>query len=47
MAKYPSDVSAHRIRAAVLRDRGGPLKIESLEMEAPRTVELLVRIGDP
>jgi aryl-alcohol dehydrogenase len=44
MAKYPSDVSVHKIRAAVLRDRGGPLKIESVEMEAPRTDELLVRI---
>ena len=44
MAKYPSDVSAHKIRAAVLRDRGGPLKIESVEMESPRTDEILVRI---
>jgi aryl-alcohol dehydrogenase len=44
MAKYPSDVSVHKIRAAVLRERGGPLKIESLDLEGPRTDELLVRI---
>jgi len=34
----------YRIQAAVLRRRGGPLKIESLEMEAPREDEILVRI---
>ncbi len=34
----------YRIRAAVLRRRGGPLKIESLEMEGPRDDEVLVRI---
>ena len=44
MAKHPSDVSVHKIRAAVLRKRGGPLKIESLEMEGPREDEVLVRI---
>ena len=44
MAKYPSDVSVHKIRAAVLRKRGGPLKIESLEMEGPRADEVLVRM---
>ena len=32
------------IRAAVLREPGSPLKIESLEMEGPREDELLVRI---
>ena len=32
------------IRAAVLRQPGAPLKIESLEMEGPRDDELLVRI---
>ncbi len=32
------------IRAAVLRRAGGPLKIESLEMEGPRDDEVLVRI---
>jgi aryl-alcohol dehydrogenase len=34
----------HRIQAAVLRKRGGPLKIESLEMEGPRADEVLVRL---
>ncbi len=33
-----------KIRAAVLRSRGGPLKLESLEMEGPRDDEVLVRI---
>ena len=32
------------IRAAVLRKRGGPLKIESLQMEGPREDEVLVRL---
>jgi aryl-alcohol dehydrogenase len=32
------------IRAAVLRRRGGPLKIETLEMEGPRDDEVLVRL---
>ena len=44
MAKHPSDISVHTIQAAVLRKRGGPLKIESLEMEGPREDEILVRI---
>jgi aryl-alcohol dehydrogenase len=34
----------YRIQAAVLRKKGGPLEIESLEMEAPREDEVLVRI---
>ncbi len=33
-----------KIQAAVLRKKGGPLKIESLEMEGPRDDEVLVRI---
>ena len=33
----------HKIRAAVLRKRGGPLEIESIEMEGPREDEVLVR----
>ncbi|KPK89327.1 MAG: alcohol dehydrogenase [Deltaproteobacteria bacterium SM23_61] len=33
-----------RIQAAVLRKRGGPLKIQSLEMEGPRDEEVLVRL---
>ncbi len=40
--------SAHarvqKIRAAVLRRQGGPLEIESLELEGPRDDEILVRI---
>jgi aryl-alcohol dehydrogenase len=39
-----SDVQVHRIRAAVLREQGGPLKIESLELEGPREDEVLVRL---
>ena len=37
-------MQAHKIRAAVLRKQGGPLKIESLELEGPRDDEVLVRI---
>ena len=33
-----------KIRTAVLRRQGGPLKIETLEMEGPRDNEVLVRI---
>ena len=44
VAKHPIDVSVHKIRAAVLRKRGGPLKIENLDMEGPRTDEILVRL---
>ena len=32
------------IKAAVLRNSGTPLKIESLELEGPREDEILVRI---
>jgi aryl-alcohol dehydrogenase len=39
-----SDVQTHKIRAAVLRKRGGPLEVESIEMEGPREDEVLVRI---
>jgi aryl-alcohol dehydrogenase len=39
-----SGVRAHKIQAAVLRKRGGPLKIETLEMEGPRDDEVLVRL---
>lgn len=44
MVKHTSGVSVHKIRAAVLRKWGGPLKIESLELEGPRADEILVRI---
>ncbi len=37
-------MQVHKIKAAVLRKRGGPLKIESLDMEGPRDDEVLVRI---
>ncbi len=39
-----SGVKVQKIKAAVLRKRGGPLKIESLEMEGPRDEEVLVRL---
>jgi hypothetical protein len=37
-------VQVHKIQAAVLRKRGGPLKIEVIEMEGPQDDEVLVRI---
>ncbi len=37
-------MQVHKIHAAVLRKKGGPLKIESLELEGPRDDEVLVRI---
>jgi len=40
---YP-DVQVYKIQAAVLRKKGGPLKIESLELEGPRDDEVLVRL---
>jgi aryl-alcohol dehydrogenase len=33
-----------KIQAAVLREKGGPLRIEPLELEGPRDDEILVRI---
>jgi aryl-alcohol dehydrogenase len=39
-----SDAEVHKIQAAVLRKKGGPLKIESLELEGPRDDEVLVRL---
>ncbi|MEI7451147.1 MAG: NAD(P)-dependent alcohol dehydrogenase [Desulfomonile sp.] len=41
---HHSDVQVHKIQAAVLRKKGGPLNIESLQMEGPRDDEVLVRI---
>ncbi|MCK9294467.1 MAG: NAD(P)-dependent alcohol dehydrogenase [Desulfobulbaceae bacterium] len=35
----------HRIEAAVLRRRGGPLRIETLELEGPQDGEVLVRLA--
>ncbi len=36
--------NVYQIQAAVLRKKGGPLKIESLELEGPRDEEILVRL---
>ena len=44
MVNQLSDVKVYKIQAAVLRKKGGPLKIESLELEGPRDDEVLVRI---
>lgn len=41
---HHSDVQVHKIQAAVLRKKGGPLKIESLDLQGPRDDEVLVRI---
>src|SRR4030042_4708976 len=38
------DGQVHKIQAAVLRKKGGPLKIEAIEVEGPRDDEVLVRI---
>ncbi len=43
MDRY-SNGQMHTIQAAVLRKKGGPLKIESVEMEAPQDDEVLVRL---
>ncbi len=39
-----SEAQVIKIQAAVLRKRGGPLKIESIEMDGPRDDEILVRL---
>ena len=41
---HRSDVQVRKIEAAVLRKKGGPLRIESLDLEGPRDDEVLVRI---
>jgi threonine dehydrogenase-like Zn-dependent dehydrogenase len=38
------DAQVHKIQAAVLRKKGGPMTIESPELEGPRDEEVLVRI---
>ncbi len=43
MNRHPN-AKVYKIRAAVLRKKGGPLKIEFLEMEGPRDDEILVRL---
>jgi aryl-alcohol dehydrogenase len=40
----PADRSTRQIRAAVVRDKGGPFQIETLTLEGPRRDEVLVRI---
>ena len=44
MVDHHSEVQVNKIQAAVLRKKGGPLKIESTEMEGPRDDEVLVRL---
>jgi len=44
MVHTKSAVNRKKIRAAVVRRKDGPLKIEELEMEGPRDSEALVRI---
>ncbi len=44
-AKKSKTMQTYKIRAAVLRQKGGPLKIESLLMEGPRDDEVLVRLA--
>jgi aryl-alcohol dehydrogenase len=39
-----SPAQLHQIQAAVLRRKGGPLQIETLELEGPRDDEVLVRL---
>jgi len=39
-----SHVRVQKVQAAVLRKKGGPLKIEFLELEGPRDDEVLVRL---
>ena len=39
-----ANAPVHKIQAAVLRTKGGPLKIEPLELEGPRDDEVLVRL---
>ncbi|MHB8910436.1 MAG: NAD(P)-dependent alcohol dehydrogenase [Syntrophales bacterium] len=41
---HPSAIPVRKIRAAVLRGRHVPMKIETLEMEGPRAGEILVRL---
>jgi aryl-alcohol dehydrogenase len=38
------EVGDREIRAAVIREKGGPFRIESLTLEAPRRHEILVRV---
>jgi len=41
---HHADTRTHKIQAAVLRSKGGPLRIEPVELEGPRDDEVLVRI---
>lgn len=42
MSKPASAVEARKIEAAVRREKGGPLRIEPLELEGPRDDGVLV-----
>lgn len=42
--EHSSDIPVRKIRAAVLRRRDVPMKIETLEMEGPQAGEILVRL---
>ncbi|RJX26551.1 MAG: NAD(P)-dependent alcohol dehydrogenase [Desulfurivibrio sp.] len=44
-ASDPQPQQIHRIEAAVLRHKGGPLRIETLELAGPRDDEVLVRLA--
>ena len=44
MVDHHSEVQVYKIEVPVLRKKGGPLKIESIEMEGPRDDEVLVRL---
>jgi aryl-alcohol dehydrogenase len=41
---HPYELNVYIIQAAVLRKKGGPLQIESVELEGPREDEVLVRL---
>ena len=41
---HHSQLSSHKIQAAVLRLTGGPLTIEALELDGPQDDEILVRM---
>jgi len=38
------DTNGRHIKAAVVRDKGGPFKLETMTLEGPRRDEVLVRI---
>jgi aryl-alcohol dehydrogenase len=40
-------VSKNKIKAAVVREKGGPFSIETLTLEGPRQDEVLVEVVGP